>query len=65
MKIKIVKKRLCSSCKVGKDSYKIDKRSLFCPYLIYHNGKACAFYKSITEEDGKGSKKKLFSVAKK
>lgn len=33
--------QLCPNCKTGYDSYLLDNRSPFCPYLQYHNGESC------------------------
>ena len=37
-------KRLCSSCKTGRDSYKLDRRSEMCPYIGCYEINKCAFY---------------------
>lgn len=38
------KKDICSSCKTGAESYKLDSHSAMCPYMQYNNGDKCPFY---------------------
>ena len=45
---KIFKNTLCPNCKTGADTYKLDKKSVMCPYLHCHNGVSCPFYKPIS-----------------
>ena len=37
-------RQLCPTCKVGQDTYLLDNRNPFCPYLHCHNGKTCSAY---------------------
>ena len=39
--------KLCPTCKTGQDTYLLDNKNPFCPYLHCHNGKTCTMYKPI------------------
>jgi len=43
--------QLCPNCKTGLDTYLIDKRSPFCPYISFHNGKTCTKYVPLEKSD--------------
>lgn len=46
-------KQLCPTCKTGQDTFLLDNRNPFCPYLHCHNGKTCSAYDRLkirTEE---------------
>lgn len=45
-------KQLCPICKTGRDTYLLDERSPFCPYLICHSGTACAMFVLIVKKEG-------------
>ena len=51
--------KLCPICQTGADSLRLDPQSPMCPYLGFHNGTECAFFKSISRRDdgGKGENK--------
>lgn len=36
-----VRKRLCSLCETGKESYELDPTAVECPYMVRNNGKTC------------------------
>lgn len=42
--------QLCPKCKTGLESYQLDPKSEACPYLAYHNGETCIFYKPLYDE---------------
>ena len=42
---KLFPKKICKSCETGEKTYKIDKKSPFCPYLYYYNKDGCLYYK--------------------
>ena len=42
-------KALCTSCKTGKKSYKIDKRSDMCPHINSWKDGTCHYYESMDE----------------
>ena len=44
------KEQLCPHCKTGKDSYLLDNRNPFCPYLGYHTGTSCSKFVRMNEE---------------
>lgn len=54
-------KQLCPTCKTGQDTYLLDNRNPFCPYLHCHNGKTCTAYvpikKKIKQRKALGLKK--------
>ncbi len=39
--------QLCPTCKTGQDTYLLDNKNPFCPYLHCHNGTDCTMYKPI------------------
>ena len=49
--------KLCPTCETGKNSYILDGRNPFCPYLNLHDGTNCKMYqkmnKSHTDTDEK------------
>ena len=45
-------KQLCPTCKTGQDTYLLDNRNPFCPYLHCHNGKTCLAYEPLKNTDG-------------
>ena len=47
MEKKIHTPQLCPNCKTGRDSYLLDNRSPFCPYIKCNDGKTCAFFKEL------------------
>ena len=54
--IKIMRKDnefLCPNCERGKESYILDSRSPFCPYIKCHTGSECAMFKKIKTENNK------------
>ncbi len=42
-------KQLCSNCKTGEKSYKLDPQSVFCPYIHMHKSSGCKMYVPIKE----------------
>lgn len=50
MKI-IVQGQICSSCETGKQTYMLDPREPFCPYLHLNNGIACNMYEPLKKEE--------------
>ena len=42
--------KLCSKCKTGYESLKLDPKSVECPFLIAYKGDNCVFYKPLTKE---------------
>ena len=51
MKKKIYNEQLCPICKVGMDSYILDNKSPFCPYLHLHTGDSCAKFVEMNESE--------------
>jgi len=43
-------KQLCPNCKIGQETYLLDRRSPFCPHLACHTGIACVMFESIFEK---------------
>lgn len=44
-------KKICTKCKIGRESYMIDERSPICPYMESLRGRKCGCYvkdKSMT-----------------
>ena len=42
--------QLCPTCQTGQDTYLLDSKNPFCPYLHCHNGTSCTMYKPIMSE---------------
>lgn len=36
--------KLCTKCKTGADSLKLDPKNAMCPHIQFHNGKTCELY---------------------
>ena len=51
MKKKLYSEQLCPKCKVGMDSYILDNKSPFCPYLHLHTGDSCAKFVEMNESE--------------
>ena len=51
------KKRLCSSCLTGKESYALDPQSITCPHIDCYKKNKCSFYKPLNK-----NKSKTFSL---
>ncbi len=49
------KTMLCPNCRTGADSYRIDSRSPFCPYLSLHTGQACARFEPMEKSQSGGA----------
>ena len=45
--------QLCPNCQKGYDTYLLDERSPFCPYLYLHDGHSCAMFQAIEKEEDK------------
>lgn len=43
--------QLCPKCKTGRDSYLLDNRSPFCPYLYLHKGDRCKMFEEIPRSE--------------
>lgn len=41
---------LCPKCKTGQDTYLLDNRNPFCPYLSFHNGDNCSMFKPMSKK---------------
>ena len=54
--------KLCPECETGRDSYKLDKHSSFCPYIICHDGETCTMFKKISGRE-KMNVNKLYRLA--
>lgn len=39
--------QLCPMCQTGADTLRLDPQSPMCPYLGFHSGNECRFFKSI------------------
>lgn len=42
---------LCPKCKTGQDTYLLDNRNPFCPYLSFHNVDNCFMFKPMSKSD--------------
>lgn len=40
---------LCPKCQRGKESYILDNRNPFCPYIKCNTGSECAMFKEISK----------------
>ena len=49
--------KLCPTCKTGKDTYLLDERNPFCPYLHFHNGTSCKMYQKLNKSHSDTDKK--------
>ena len=47
----IFKRKNCSNCKIGMESYKLDMHSDMCPYLISFKKNKCRFYEPLEKEE--------------
>ncbi len=43
--------QLCPTCKTGQDTYLLDSRNPFCPYIHCHKGVSCSKYVPIEKEN--------------
>lgn len=43
-------KSLCSKCQTGYNMLLIDESLPTCPYIQYHTGKKCSFYKKMKKK---------------
>ncbi len=43
--------QLCPTCKTGQETYLLDGKNPFCPYLHCHNGTDCTMYKPIEKQN--------------
>ena len=39
--------QLCPECQTGYDTYLLDDRNPFCPYIQCHNGTSCTMFKPL------------------
>ncbi|MBO5007953.1 MAG: hypothetical protein J6D26_03895 [Clostridia bacterium] len=44
------KQHLCNTCQTGKESYLLDSRSPFCPYLEFYQDNKCPMYKAVSKK---------------
>ena len=44
-----INKPLCSYCKTGADSYKLDSHQPFCPFLSVYKDGMCIMFKGLSE----------------
>lgn len=42
-----LEKQICPKCKVGKESYELDRHSETCPYIEYWKDGKCPFFRPI------------------
>lgn len=45
---------ICPNCRTGEESYKLDSRSPFCPYIQLYKSGACAKYDPIDKIEATG-----------
>ena len=55
-----IKKQICPKCKVGKESYELDRLSETCPYIGYWKDGKCQFFQPLDKP-----LKKVFFARKK
>ena len=41
--------QLCPKCQTGYDTYLLDNKNPFCPYIHCHNGTSCTMFKPLKE----------------
>lgn len=41
------KKQICHNCKTGKETYNLDRHSVFCSHIVCVKNGKCSFYKPI------------------
>ena len=41
--------QLCPKCQTGYDTYLLDNKNPFCPYIHCHNGTRCTMFKPLKE----------------
>ena len=41
--------QLCPKCQTGYDTYLLDNKNPFCPYIHCHKGTSCAMFKPLKE----------------
>lgn len=46
-KIKDSKAKICTFCKTGMETYNMDRRDIFCPYVNMCNGSDCTMFKPV------------------
>jgi len=51
------KKQICPKCKVGKESYDLDRHSEMCPYIGCLKDSKCHFYVPLDKDTKKGNVK--------
>lgn len=44
------KKYLCPNCKTGQDTYLLDSKSPFCPFIGFHTGNDCLKFRPMKKE---------------
>jgi len=42
---------LCPNCRTGKETYLLDKKELFCPFIQLHNANGCTKYSPIVKTE--------------
>ena len=45
------KDQLCPKCKVGRDSFLLDNKNPFCPYITCHTGDTCSKFVLLIQSD--------------
>ena len=43
--------KLCTKCKTGAESLRLDPKSVMCPYLCYHDGTDCLLYVPLNQSE--------------
>lgn len=41
--------QLCPNCRTGKETYLLDKKEPFCPYIQLHKGDSCVKYSPLVK----------------
>ena len=42
---------LCPKCKTGQETYLLDSRNPFCPYIRFHNGEKCSMFRQMDKSN--------------
>lgn len=51
-------KQLCPTCKTGQDTYLLDSKNPFCPYIHCHKGNTCSMYVPLKQNTAQVTERK-------
>ena len=58
------KRKLCPTCKTGKYTYELDRRSPVCPYIGCYSRKKCPMYDKLEKPQKSGFWGQIFGNGK-